>query len=118
MTDDERAILAALGRIKLGKFSSDRGFVADLAAKAEKYDPQLTGRQTDYLYSLRWKYRKQIAELGAPVPGEAEGRKAFERWKENKGARPDGARGGPRTGSEEPEPAPDHDPGPHDGRLL
>ena len=86
MTDTERAILDALGRIKLGKFNADRGFVADLQLVAQR-GAALTPRQTDFLYSLRHKYRAQIDALeGPPVPGAEEGRKAHERWREGRGA--------------------------------
>ena len=104
MTDDERAILAALRLISLGRYGRDREFVTDLAARAERYDVPLSGKQTDYLYSLRWKYRAQLDALDAPPPGRDAAEKAHARWKANKGAGQDGPMG--------PEPPP------HDGRLL
>lgn len=88
MTETERAILDALGKVKLGKFGQARDFVADLTAKAARGDPTLKPKQTDYLYSLRHTHREQISALdGPPVPGGAEGKAAFKRYQEERQAR-------------------------------
>lgn len=62
LTDDDKAIIAALSSVRFLPASSDKRFAWDAQLLAE-----ITERQREYLHKLRWKYRRQISAT-VPMP--------------------------------------------------
>lgn len=68
MTDDELEIIGALAGCTFVPGHPHKRFVRDMlfAAEADP-DRELTDRQRDYLYGLRWRYRRQIPDQVAGI---------------------------------------------------
>lgn len=60
MTDDERAVALALGKVNYLPASWDKRFGRDMAALAQQPDAALTEPQRTSLWRLRHRYRRQI----------------------------------------------------------
>lgn len=75
MTSEEREILGALAVCRLRWH--DGSFVRAMTAVAG----DLTPGQRDFLYRLRWRYRKQVSDC---VPGRAEGERLTATLKERR----------------------------------
>ena len=81
MTKIEQAKAVALGKCRLGCFSSERSFVKGLNWLVEhSADTDLTFRQKWFLDSLLWRYRKQLAgrEEGFELPTEMPREEAYQ----------------------------------------